>query len=151
MTQDISYRLHESYGYRLSRLSRINEKHFEEAISPIGISRLTWCVLCAVGLEQIVFPSAIAAYLGVEKSIISRLLRDMEKDKLIIKKPHSGDGRATCIELTDKGQSILQKVKRHAAATARHFESKLTKQELAEFYRLIDKLMEGEDTAIPRI
>ena len=43
------YALHDSLGYQLTLLSRIHERRFETALAPLGLTRVKWCVLLAIG------------------------------------------------------------------------------------------------------
>ena len=72
------YRLHDSLGYRLTYAARLNERRFEAGLADLGLTRLMWCVLCALDFEGLSRPSDIAAFIGVDRTAISRCLRQME-------------------------------------------------------------------------
>ena len=58
------YHLHASLGYRLTRAARIAERRFEDRLSDKGLTRMSWCVLLAVGEEGLTMPSDIADFGG---------------------------------------------------------------------------------------
>ena len=79
----MTYRLHNSLGYRLSRVARIQERRLDLGLRRIGLTRTTWCVLLAVGNEGLSQPSDIAEFIGIDRTATSRALRQMEADDLI--------------------------------------------------------------------
>lgn len=150
-TKKPSYQLRDGLGYRVSRLARVMERDFELRLSGLGITRLMWCVMPTVGLEGIVRPSEIAEHIGVNRTALSRVLRELEAKGLVRRDRDGSDGRSTCVALTDKGRTCLQAALPQSMATTRHFSSKLSKEESEVFRRLVDKLLAGEVGALPGI
>jgi len=150
-SKNASYQLRDGLGYRVSRLARVMERDFEHRLSGLGITRLMWCVLPTVGLEGIVRPSEIAGHIGVNRTALSRVLRELEAKGLVRRDRDGSDGRSTFVALTDKGQSCLQAALPQSMGTTRHFSSKLSKEEAEVFRRLVDKLLAGEEGALPGI
>ena len=56
------YRLHHSLGYHLSIASRLQERRLDEKLKPVGLTRSTWCILLAIGNENLSQPSDIADF-----------------------------------------------------------------------------------------
>lgn len=146
-----TYRLRDGLGYQVSRLARVMERDFERRLSGLGITRLMWCVLPTVGLEGIERPSEIAEHIGVNRTALSRVLRELEARSLVTRDPDDADGRSTRVRLTDKGRECLESALPQSMGTTQHFGTKLSEKELAAFRRLIDKLLSGEEGALPGI
>lgn len=145
------YDLHESFGYRMTLLSRINERAFEAKIADLGISRIMWCILLGVGQESVVHPSAIATYVGIDRTATSRALRAMETRGLITRSNGAADGRTTEVAITDTGRQILSQATAAARDNASWYTHKLTQAELAQFGQLLDKLLRDETRGVSRL
>ena len=52
MAERIKYRLQQSLGYQLSVASRLQERRLDDGLKELGLTRITWCVLLAVGNED---------------------------------------------------------------------------------------------------
>ncbi len=101
------YRLHQSLGYHLSVTSRIQERRLDEGLKTLGLTRITWCVLLAVGNEGLTQPSEIAAFVGIDRTATSRALRQMEAAGLIARAGGTGDRRTTHVALTALGRQRI--------------------------------------------
>lgn len=148
---DTPYELHESFGYRMTLLSRINERAFEARIADLGISRIMWCILLGVGQEDIVHPSAIATYVGIDRTATSRALRAMEARGLVTRSNGAGDGRTTEVAITDMGREVLSQATAAARDNASWYTDKLTQAELDRFGQLLDKLLQDETRGVSRL
>jgi DNA-binding MarR family transcriptional regulator len=120
------------------------ERVFEEHIADLGISRAMWTVLLAVEQEQYQKPSEIAAFVGIDRTAVSRSLRQLEAKGLVRRSGMEGDGRARAVSLTAAGRKVLSTAIQAANETARWYRSKLTKREQADLHAILDKLSEGE-------
>ena len=92
------YDLQRSLGYRMTYVARLNERRFEGMIAEQGLSRLAWCVLCALEYEDLSRPSDIADFIGVDRAAISRVIGQMEAKDLITRRLAAGDARARAID-----------------------------------------------------
>ena len=148
---DCGYRLHARLGYKVSRLARLMETQLEEMISPLGITRLMWCILSGVGLENVKTPSALANYVGIARSAVSRALRSMEEMDLIRRCGVDGDGRGVEIRLTHKGRAVMEQCRPLVEQLNDRFTAKIAKDDLEAVLRLIDALSTGETRELVRI
>lgn len=135
------YRLHDSLGYRLTYLARLNERGFEARLAADGLSRLEWCALCAVAYETLARPSEIAAFIGVDRAAVSRALRKLEGAGRISTRPGAGDGRSRTVSLTDEGRAVLDRATASARANAAEFAARLTAEERATLHAIAGRLM----------
>lgn len=145
-----AYRLHERLGYKVSRLARLMEAQFEEMLSPFGISRLYWCILSGVGLEDVRTPSELADYVGIARSAVSRALRTMEEMQLITRCSRERDGRGVEIVLTDKGRDVMEKCRPLVERLNHQFISKLPDSDMKAVLAGIDALSAGETRELAR-
>lgn len=145
------YRLHERVGYQMSRLTRHMQTVLEAGFGKHGISRMQWCVLSGVEIEKHCSPSELAVHIGVSRPSISRLLKQMETEQLIERDLIGDDGRTRLLSVTDKGREKLELCWEYLKETERHFLAKLTDQQIANLYDVVQTLMEGEETALEHL
>lgn len=142
----MSYRLHHSLGYRLTLASRVQQRRLEERLRPLGLSRLDWVILVAVGYESLCQPSDIAAHVQVDRTAVSRALRRMEDAGLISRSNgDAADGRHRSVALTDHGRSTLERATPLARENADLIANRLTQGEQELLARLLSKLITDDD------
>jgi len=151
MSTDQKYRLHQSLGYQLSLTSRLQERRFEEQLKTLGLTRITWCILLAVEVEDLLNPSDIASFVGIDRTATSRALRQMEAAGMIARRVGKQDARTTLVALTDLGRDLQASATPMARANAQHWQDKLSRDETRELCRLMGKLRRGEDAALTRL
>lgn len=142
---DTGYRLHQSLGYRLTMAARKMEQLFDEKLRTLRLTRTSWCILLAVGNEQLRRPSDIAEFVGIDRTAASRALSGMETDGLIERSSGSGDRRTTSVHLTKTGAELLVLATPLAIENSRRIEALLHADEFRELGRLLDKLV-AEDS-----
>ncbi|MGB0959110.1 MAG: MarR family winged helix-turn-helix transcriptional regulator [Halocynthiibacter sp.] len=143
-----SYPLHETLGYQLSRTARIVERPFEHALRRYNLSRLAWCVLLAIDDENLHLPSEIAAFIGVNRTAISRVLRGMESASLVERHEDPKDRRQARLTSTQKGREALAACTIEASKNAAHFRAKLTPEDHRTLLALLSKLQDGDETTL---
>lgn len=151
MAERIKYRLQQSLGYQLSVASRLQERRLDDGLKELGLTRITWCVLLAVGNEDLIHPSEIADFVGVDRTATSRALRQMEAASMIARRTGVDDRRMTSVRLTEAGRTLLQRGTPLAQKNNAFIEQRLDSNERAELRRLLAKMREDEDVALARL
>ena len=151
MAERIKYRLQQSLGYQLSVASRLQERRLDDGLRELGLTRITWCVLLAVGNENLIHPSEIADFVGIDRTATSRALRQMEGAGMIARRTGADDRRMTSVRLTAAGRTLLQRGTPLAQKNNAIIEQRLDSNERAELRRLLAKMREGEDVALARL
>ncbi|NNF24630.1 MAG: MarR family transcriptional regulator [Rhodobacteraceae bacterium] len=141
----MSYRLHASLGYHLSRAARVQERRLDEGLKPLGLTRTSWCVLLAVGNEGLSRPSLIARFIGIDRTATSRTLRGMEDSGLIARKAGDGDGRTTAVQLTALGRQRLSEGTPLAQANNAVMAERLSASEHADLMHYLARLTDGAE------
>ncbi len=139
-----SYNLQSSLGYQATLFSRISERRFERELLPLGLTRVNWCVLLAVGHEGLQNPSAIAPFVGIDRTATSRALRRLDADGLVMRENSTEDHRKTNVTITAKGKQKLVQANSAASANADHFNAKLSWFEQRTLKEILEKLVEDE-------
>ena len=140
----MTYRLHDSLGFRLSRAARIQERRLDAGLKTLGLTRVTWCVLLAVGNEGLAQPSEIAEFVGIDRTATSRALRQMEARGLISRAAGPGDGRTRSVVLTGPGKAALATGTPLAEANNAAMAERLDPDDVERLKAQLDRLIEGQ-------
>lgn len=151
MSGPAPYRLHDALGYRLTVAARRVERRFEAALKTLGLTRITWCVLLAVGEEGHHHPSEIADFIGIDRTATSRALRGMEAAGLITRDGGRNDRRNTRVRLTEIGTGLLDQARPLASASRMATEARLAPGERETLLTLLDKLGPDDDPPLRRL
>ena len=151
MTKAPPFDLHQRLGYKLALAARANDQYLDNLLSELGITRQMWCVLVAVGEQAISQPSEVAHYIGIDRTAVSRTLRNMEQQGLLRRLSGGRDKRHTEVQLTAKGRRILDRSLPLAEQSARHLATPLSDREQQQLATLLDKFLAGQSTRPRRI
>jgi len=83
--------------------------------------------------------------MGMEPTGMSRILKTMEDDGLISRKPDRIDGRKVWIVLTPKGKKYRDITRKYVVALNEHIRSVVPKKDLETFFRVITTINEELD------
>jgi len=137
---DLKYDLHAALGYQLTLAARHVERRFERDLLGLGLTRTSWCVVLAVGGHGLTHPSDIANYVGVDRTAVSRALRNLQRDGLITRAQGKADGRTRNVCLTAQGKDRLGAANALALAARAQTESTLSSAEREVLKRILRKL-----------
>lgn len=151
MTENEPYRLHHSLGYHLSLAARIQERRLDDGLKAFGLTRGSWCVLLAVGSEGLLQPSEIAAFVGIDRTAASRLLRQMETAGLLGRKSGHEDKRTTTVHLTARGRDVMERATPLAVKNNAIMTDRLGDEDADRLIALLQDLIRGEDKPLSSI
>ncbi len=151
MTETSKYRLHRSLAYHLSLAARIQERRLDEMLRPLGLTRITWCILLAVENETLTRPSAIAEFVGIDRTATSRALRAMEEAGLLARRAADCDRRMTEVALTARGRDLVRQGTPLALENNRLISDKLSSAEETRLQRLLEQVIAGEERALNKL
>lgn len=142
------YHLHQSLGYHLSIAARIQERRLDEQLKTLGLTRTSWCILLAVGNENLSQPSDIADFVGIDRTATSRALRQMEDAGLLARSLGTADKRTRRVVLTDKGETAIAKATPMARDNAEQMSALLASGDEKRLIELLTKLHENRETPL---
>jgi len=125
MASPLSYHLHASLGYQLSLAARRQERRLEEHLKTLGLTRLAWCIL-------------------LDRTATSRCLKAMESQGLIARVSGTTDRRTTTVQITARGQDLLEQGIPFAQANNQAMADNLTPDEKQTLDQLLRKLHTGQ-------
>ncbi|HMQ79757.1 MAG TPA: MarR family transcriptional regulator [Ignavibacteria bacterium] len=102
-------------------LGSLNNRVLNSKYSPAAAR-----ILFEIGSKTDCTAGAIVSILNIDKSYLSRILKSMEKDKLISKRRSDADARSVYLQLTEKGRSELRSLEDEVISRLCLLESNLT-------------------------
>ncbi len=139
----MTYHLHDRLGYKLTLAAQVNNQILVNLLAQLGLNRQTWCVLVAVGEQQINQPSEIADYIGIQRAAVSRTLKDMHSKGLLRRDSDPDNGKQTLVTLTDEGKRLLAQSLVLCENATQRLEEKLTLTERQQLDKLLNKFLSG--------
>ncbi len=91
------------------------------------------------------YASDIAPKLGMESTSLSRIIRTLEEEKLIIRKSDKEDKRKVKIVLTQKGKENKELAKKIVRNFNFEIENKIGKPRIEDFYKTINDIISIAD------
>lgn len=139
----MTYNLHDRLGYKLTLAAQVNNQLLVNLLSRLNLTRQMWCVLVAVGEQQLSQPSDIADYIGIQRAAVSRTLKDMHNKGLLQRISDPQNGKQTLVSLTDTGQTLLAQSLLLSEQSTQRLNTKLNDSERQELDRLLSKYLSG--------
>ena len=134
----MAYDLEKSIGFKINQTAnKINNK-FNYILQSYDIAPEQRATLEIIKYEKDVNQTKIANILGKDKTTISRTLATLEKKALISKKQI--DKRTNLIELTNKGEKILEESAFTIKTFRESLSSKLDENEINKIVELLEKV-----------
>lgn len=103
----------ENLGYLLWQTTMIWQRQMNRALDETGLTHTQFVILMALAwllkTSEEVTQKEIADHSNTDRMMVSKILRTLQKNKLIERKEHKTDTRAKCVFLTEKGTELLQK------------------------------------------
>lgn len=95
-----------SAGFLANHLARLFGMHLARAIEPLGLAPAQFMTLLELWDRDGLTQSELVERLDVEQATLALTLQRMERDGLILRKPHPEDRRARLIWLTDQAKEL---------------------------------------------
>jgi homoprotocatechuate degradation regulator HpaR len=112
--------------------------HFRHHLAELGLTEQQWRVLRVLNEEAELDAGDIAERASILPASLSRILKTLQQQKLIVTRSHKQDARRTVVALAPKGQSLLRKALPQTAAIYRRLEKQIGAEELSDLQRLLD-------------
>lgn len=77
---------------------------YNELVAPYGITVSVGFALLNIDVQKGTPSTALGPKMGMESTSLSRVLKSMEKQGLIVREPNSNDRRSVMIKLTESGK-----------------------------------------------
>ena len=144
----------EQSAYRLAKLVKKARRQMSNAIreqlDPIGVSLPVVQVIKIIASGRALSQLELAQEIELEPAALSRLLADLEAQRLVTRRRDPGDKRRVLMALTAAGAALLARAQPRVWAGCDALFSRLTRAEHGELCRLLHKLTDEEDASEER-
>ena len=130
----------ETVDYNIKATWHAMSRMYNQAGQSRGITTTTGFVLLNIHPEFGTRATKIAPLMGLEATSLSRILKTMEEQELIYRKPDPEDGRAVRIFLTKQGHEDQEIAKDLVLGFNDKVRGEVTLQDLNAFFRVINKI-----------
>ena len=113
---------------------------YDDALRPVGLRASQLAVLVAVGNDGSMSITALAQLMGIDRSTLTRNLRPLEKQGLIVV-GLEGWRRSRTVEITKKGQSRLREALPYWERAQQTLRRKLGDQNWVNVHNSLDQLI----------
>lgn len=139
----------DTIDYQLKSTSLALTRMYNIIASENGITQSIGYVLVNIGKEGIP-ATKIAPLMGMRMTSLSRLLKKMEEDELIYRRPAKTDKRMVIISLTEKGLSLRKQVKKTVIDFNTDIIGKIPANEMNVFMSVFDIIKKHAGDQIKR-
>lgn len=120
-------------------------KFYNDMTDRYGITISSAFVLMAIYEEEGVPVTRIAPRIGMEPNSLSRILKEMERKRVIRRKRDKTDSRIVNISLTEKGKELRKVALKSVFHLEKLIKDGLSEQQLNDFFEVIDKVPSALD------
>jgi DNA-binding MarR family transcriptional regulator len=125
--------IHRSIAH-LQRLSDLLGERRRQLAASVGLSEQQWRVLEEISTEHFI-PSLFAKSRDSSAAAVSKVLRQLLDKGVVRVSVSNADGRQRNYELTSKGRSTMERLRKHRQRAIDAIWSELSSDELARFNR----------------
>lgn len=127
----------ETVDFHIKRTWQSIAKMYNEQAAKYGATMATGYVLLNVDLDKGTPSTALGPRMGMESTSLSRILKSMEDQGLVERRPNPTDGRGVLIFLTDFGIEKRKDAKKAVVGFNGAITDKIKPQKLEEFFEVI--------------
>lgn len=142
----------ELYQYLTYRLSRVQAKLNAQATHMLreasGITLSQWRIIALIGATGETRLSMLARHSALDKGLLSRNLKALVTEGIVLTKQDQTDHRAQLLSLSPKGEEIFQRTLPVSQKRQSLLNETLTQDELETFHRVLEKLEVAADARI---
>jgi DNA-binding MarR family transcriptional regulator len=138
-TVDTSY-LETLVGYNARRAALFVIGNFMERMDVFDLRTVDFSVLSLIHHNAGITSRQLCSHLNLLAPNMVVMLNGLERRKLVERRPHPLDGRATGLHLTDKGQNLMQEAEAAAYQLEMDSTSRLSATERKTLVRLLQKI-----------
>lgn len=117
----------------------INKMYNEEA-SKFGSTIATGFTLLSIDPEKGTASTALGPKMGMEATSLSRILKTMEENKLIVRKPNPNDGRGVIIHLTEFGKEKRELSREKVLTFNNAVRKDISEEKLKHFFEVAEHI-----------
>lgn len=131
---------------RIHVLSRDVDRDLLTRLSPLRLSMQQAVTVCYLyeHADEPVYQKSLERELGLKNPTVTAMIKSMMNNDVVYRIRDKKDGRLYQLKLTPHGQELYGPARRALFDSAAMYESRLSPEELREFYRLAGKLLQDD-------
>ena len=130
-------------GYALRRAQLVVFQDFFRTFADVRIRPAQFAVLTILERNPGVKQSDVASVLGIKRTNFVVLLDQLESRRLAERRAAEGDRRSRALYLTEKGTTLVRKLKRMAAVHERRMMAHIGPASRKQLFKLLHHLADG--------
>jgi len=138
-----------SAGYLANHMARLFFQDLATAVKPLGLAPAQFMTLLELWKEDGRTQKDLVQCLDVEQATLANTLARMERDGLVMRKPHPKDRRAQSIWLTERARNLQEPATTAARSVNQSALSGLSEEEGKLFLDLMTKVIKQMRSAAP--
>lgn len=131
--------VNQDLGWALGTLLRAYLEQGRDAVAELPGGARGYQVLSIAARGACPNQAAIAERIGVDRTVMTYLLDDLEAKKLVVRTPDPSDRRSRRVTLTPKGTAILEKLTERMGQVERRILADLTDAESEQFRSMLGR------------
>jgi len=139
----------DSAGFLLWKITSLWQGKLAEVLSPFGITQTQYAILASLRwFEEQKEPTTqahLVEHTKIDKMTLSKAIRRLEEDDLVVRKPSATDSRAVNVHFTAHGKSVILKAIVAIENADDRFFSGLSEKQLEDYKRLTSTVIQGND------
>lgn len=120
---------------------------FRPMLNAHGISEQQWRVMRVLAEEGVLDATEISERACIFASSLSRIIKTLEKQAVLVRERNIQDGRRVQLRLTDKGHQIVSEITPESLAIYADLEEKFGTQQVASLIGMLNELVDMESAA----
>lgn len=120
-------------------------QRFLERLRPFGVTVQRWRVLMVIMNKGARNMGELVRLTLIPQSALSRLIDQMERDGLVVRRVSAHDSRVVQVELTECGQHIYHQLAPAAASHAKAMTADFEEAETAQLFSLLHRVLANLD------
>ena len=138
-----------SSGFLLWQVTTLWQREIKTALEEVNLSHSGFVLLATLlwfkEQDVVVTQTTLIEHTKLDKMTVSKSLKKLEKEELVLRAENEADTRAKTIVLTDDGEALAMKSVKIVEEVDQKFFSLFSQKEKAEFNRLFLRLLKDED------
>ena len=125
------------------------EKSYDRFLGEYGLSHARWLVIDAVIANgDKARPTIIASKLGLTKATVSSLVKSLEMQGLVGRRPCVKDGRQICVFISSKGKSLAEEIRPSLEKYTHELFDNVAKDKLVVAYQVFKQIQNNQSQKI---
>ena len=136
----MSFNLDTFLPYQFSLVTNTISQSLAREYAPFNITRTQWRILAVLGSVGDMTAQEISNKTMMDKTTLSRAIKNMVERKLVKRQAQQNDGRVSSLCLTSAGRKLFKKIVPIANQADTNLRAKLSQNELAMLEKILRRL-----------